>query len=390
MRVIRSYPASLAAGLLVAFIGASLLVRWASVQSTLGRTAAAQLLPQSTGPALGPDRLLVSEPRGAETVLVSVSASDTSRRRPLLRIPHANGWEPRVALSPSGDRVAYTVLPPGAAAPDTDGVLWVADLQGKQPRRLAERLDVRTPPVWSPDGARLVVQRMLPGAAGALALEEIDVRSALAREIARAAPPDRLFPVGYRPDGMRLLYARFERGGAFLHDVRTRDGADSRIARLGDGAARDFKLSPAADALLYLALTGAPPRYRAMLLDVSTGDVRPLLPGGASREDVGVAWRTGAAPAPAPSAGYLPADVAGGRIVVPTAAARPISVRARGFDVPVAWSADGRWLVVRAFSGDNADAPGREDMMVVDTDGNRQPLAAGGAVEFVAWGPYAP
>ena len=33
----------------------------------------------------------------------------------------------------------------------------------------------------------------------------------------------------------------------------------------------------------------------------------------------------------------------------------------QGFDVPVAWSPDGRYLVVRSFEGSSAAEPGREN-----------------------------
>lgn len=344
--------------------------------------------PAQAGRAAGSDRLLVSESNGGETAVVSVSAANPADRRRLLRIEHAPNWAPRISVAPGGSLVAYTMLAAGAASPDTDGVLWMVDLAARQPRRLGARVDLRVAPLWAPDGSHLVYQRALTGGAdGAVTvLDEVDVRDGKAQELAQAKP-GRIFPVGYAPDSARFWYVRFERDGAYLHELNTRTRAARQVARLCDGAARDFKLAPAGDSLLYLAATGSPSRYRAMQVDLRGGGVQPLLPDVGRSEDVGIAWRDGA-PARA-SLGYLPADGAhGGRVVL--SGGRTVQERAQGFDVPVDWSADGRFLVVRAFSGATADNPGREQLALVDIEGVRVTLAGEGKLEFIGWVEHAP
>lgn len=353
--------------------GASLL--------TSTRGSAARALPEGS--------LVVSELHGDETLLLNLSAADPTDRRPLVRIPHAAGVAPRATVAPGGDMLAYTVLPPGATSPDREGVLWVIALQEREPRRLAASIDVRTTPVWAPDGSRVVYLRSRLDAAGAmtLTLEEAGARDGKARELAAAPASARLFPAGYAPDGSLFYYVRFD-DGATLHAVATGTLADRTIARLGDGAARDFSISPDGATLVYLSLDGAPPRYHAMAVDLASGDVRPVLAGVNRAEDVGVVWQPG--PPAWAVVGFITGEAeANGRIAVEGSGAA-VTQRASGFDVPEAWSPDGRFLVLRSFSGANADDPGREQPSLLDRGGERTPLTGDGPIEFIGWVTHAP
>jgi dipeptidyl aminopeptidase/acylaminoacyl peptidase len=334
--------------------------------------------------AVAPGRFIVSEFHGSETLLFSVSPADLADRRPLVRIEHAANWSPRAAVAPGGDLVAYTVLPAGARSPDTEGTLWVVGLSAREPRRVAARVDVRITPVWSPDGTRVVYQRAVPvpGAGIITSLEEVDVRNGKAQELAHT-PPGPLFPAGYAPDARRFYYVVFGREGTMLREIDTTSRAVRDVARLGDGAARDFKLSPDGSFLLYLALEGVPARYHARVADLRTGVVRAVLPQLARSEDVGVAWRPDGRPTP--GVGFITAGGAATGQVVTEASAAPFSVTTQGFDVPVAWSSDGRLLLARSFSGRTADDPGREQPVLIDAEGMRRPLSGGGPLELVGW-----
>ncbi len=350
----------------------------------------AAMVQGSPGRAPAPGALVVSEFHGDETLLLALSPDHPNDRRPLVRIPHASGAAPRAALAPGGDLVAYTALPPGGRSLDTDGVLWVIALTERRPRRLATGVDVRTTPIWAPDGSRVVSLRVRSDAPGLVtALEEIGVRDGTTRELARADASARLYPVGYAPDGDRFYYLRFDRDGGFLYEVRTRTGGARRVARLTDGAARDFTLSPDGSAMLYLALGGSPARYRAMEVDLATGDVRPVLPEEGRAEDVGVAWRPGTSAQPTTGVITGTAGVTG-RVVLGTDEAATLAERSDGFDVPVAWSPDGRFLAVRSFSGASADDPGREAPVLLDAEGGRHPLMGDGTIEFIGWVTHAP
>ena len=392
--------------LLVAVAGGLVLVRYSrspdppqvsDVTASVASRPAERTVPSG--------RLVISELRGAETILLSVSPANPEDRRPVARIEHAPNWAPRAAIAPGGDLIAYTVLPAGARSPDTEGTLWVVALQAREPRRLTMRIDARVAPVWAPDGSRVVYQRAIPGGPASLTLllEEVNVRDGKAQELAQVALPARLFPIGYAPEGEGFYYVRFAREGAYLHEVDTRSRAVRQVTRLGDGAARDFKLSPYGSALLYLALDGASARYRAFRADMRTGDTRPLLEGLLRSEDVGVAWRPGTPASPAVGMITVPGaqgtgpgtrGTSGGettaRVALDEGGGVTVTERAGGFDVPVAWSPDGRYLALRAFSGAGADDPGREQPVLLDREGVRTPLRGTGTVELVGWVTDAP
>jgi hypothetical protein len=57
----------------------------------------------------------------------------------------------------------------------------------------------------------------------------------------------------------------------------------------------------------------------------------------------------------------------------------------QGFDVPVAWSADGRYLVVRSFEGTSAAQPGRETLTIIEEGVGRKAVGEQGSLEFIGW-----
>lgn len=340
-------------------------------------------------PAAG--RFIVSEYHGEETRLFSVSPANLSDRRPLLRIPHAPNWAPRVAVAPGGGKIAYVAVPPGATSPDREGTLWVVDLVQREPRRLAVRLDARGLPTWSPSGSRIAYMRISASMAGGpqTVIEEVDVATARLSEVATST---RLFPVGYDRAGARLWFVRYERDGAFLEWVDPATRAGGRTSRLGDGVARDFHVAPDGSSVIYLALGGTPARYHAMVAPLGDGDARPLLPSIPRTEDVGVAWRAvpggQALPVVGMTTGGRPAGAV--LVAVPGGDAESVVRSTTGFDVPVAWAADGQLLLARTFTGATADEPGRESLTLIDGEGGRRAVTGDGPLEFVGWVTDAP
>jgi dipeptidyl aminopeptidase/acylaminoacyl peptidase len=57
----------------------------------------------------------------------------------------------------------------------------------------------------------------------------------------------------------------------------------------------------------------------------------------------------------------------------------------QGFDVPVAWSPDGRYLVVRSFDGSSAAQLGRERLTIIEEGGERYAVGEQGSLEFIGW-----
>lgn len=351
-------------------------------RSKPGSGVTASLTGTSPRPTTG-TRLILTEFHGAFSVLLSVSPERPEDRRTLLRIDHAPNYAPHAAISPSGEAVAYTMLPAGSRSPDTEAVLWHVGLQERTPRRLAERLDLRITPVWSPDSSRVVVQRAgYSSTTGTeLTLQAVDTRSGVIADLARATGTQRLFPAGFSPDGGWFYYMRYSKAGAFLEAVDLRSRASRQIARVGDGAVRDIRIAPDGSGALMLALEGEPGTYHAVGVNLGSGDVNPLLPGVRRAEDVGVAWKP--ASPPVATVGMLGAADSSGAVLL-SDGSRDVRNNA-GFDVPVSWSPDGRLLFVRSFSGSSADDPGPERPAVIDAEGVRRPVTGTAPLEFVGW-----
>ncbi len=72
-------------------------------------------------------------------------------------------------------------------------------------------------------------------------------------------------------------------------------------------------------------------------------------------------------------------------MVLVEGAERTVTARQAGFDVPVAWSPDGRFLALRAFTGTDTEHPGAEQPALVDVEGQRQPVVGDGPIEFIGW-----
>jgi dipeptidyl aminopeptidase/acylaminoacyl peptidase len=331
----------------------------------------------------GPPPALLSEFHGAYTLLLLATGDGLAERRRLAWLDHAPNWAPRLAVSPDGGSVAYTLLPAEARAPEAEAELWVLPLRGGGARRLAVGVDLRTTPIWSPDGARVVTLRPVQETDGAssMVVDEIAVHGGTRRALARGARGERLFPVGYTPDGRAFYLVRFARDATVIEAVDTGSGARRSVARLAPGVVRDVRLAPDGARLLLLALEGAPARYRARVIDLATGAVHDALDGAAREEDVGVAWRPGGA-GTATVGSVAPS---GGRVVLVDEQERTVTAREAGFDVPVAWSPDGRYLAVRAFAGADTDHPGAEQPVLVDVEGRRQPVRGAGPLEFIGW-----
>jgi hypothetical protein len=319
-------------------------------------------------------RLLAAERDGGSTVFWSIDPREPSERRLLARVQHDLQWGVRAAASPVGRAIAYTWMPPGAVDPDHDATLTILDLDGRTARRLATGLDLRTTPLWTADGAAVAVQRPALGGGGALALITLDGGQWVA---AIAAAGHHLQPVAASFE--QIAYVDSGPDGAWLRRV-ARGGNDRAVAKLADGAARGFSLSPDGQALAFLRLLPADggARYEAATADLQSGDVRPLFPDITRAEDTGVAWLSTGVTA-------VSAVDGDGSGLLLTSAEAPLERNTSGFDVLIAASPDGRWMAVRAFAGGDPRRPGAEAMQFIGVDGRR--VRVPGGLSWIGWTP---
>ena len=144
--------ALLVAALLVGAAGLLL-----SLRGTAGNdpTVSSQLqsLLQQGGPLV-----VYSEFGLAADTLWAANADDPADRVQLGRVDHAENFGIFPNLSPDGTRIAYTVLLP-VPGPNGAAELWVLEIAGGASRRLADGIDLRVTPVWSPASDAVVVRR---------------------------------------------------------------------------------------------------------------------------------------------------------------------------------------------------------------------------------------
>jgi hypothetical protein len=310
----------------------------------------------------------------AADVLWSADPSNPSRRKQVAAFPHAEGFGIVPSLAPDRRSFAYTALPVSLNAPSTQSPaeLWLATAAGAhEPRLLAADADLPAPAVWTPDGAMLVYRSSGTQQQDASAYRLITVTpaSGQVRELVRSNGAA-LFAVGFSADGRGLYFVRLDAGASslWLHDLAS--GAEREVARLAGALSRDWTLSPGRDRMAYLAMTPAAAMLtsRAYVLDLATGRTEPVETAGDAFSPV---WDT---------AGGLTVGSSGlerhraSLVHAFTDTGFDAAAPRRGFDVPLAYAANGARLVVRSFDGASALAPGRPRLELLGAGGSRKTI----------------
>jgi hypothetical protein len=188
---------------------------------------------------------------------------------------------------------------------------------------------------------------------------------------------DRWYLMGYEPEGNVAAFAHLSDAGTEV--VRTR--LDSTVLgswKAGPLSARGFTILPdGRPALLLLQQEASARVYRAVEL-AEDGSVVRLTAGGA--EDTGIAsGRLGAV-----FAGSVP-DSSGPAAAAMTGVVVVTPPDGNGFDVPVAASPNGTFVVVEHFSGSSPDRPGDVSLLLIDAGGRRTPVTGAAQLSVAGW-----
>jgi Tol biopolymer transport system component len=348
--------------------------------------AGALLFAQTRGGSGTTGQLLVFAEFGATADRVyTAPPTDPAHRTPVTTIEHVADWGINPALAPAGSKVAYTVLPPSTtqARADSPAEVWVLNVRTGKGQRLAGDADLRVPPVFSPDGAYLVYRASASG--GRQALYRIELANGTRRSLYETETAFGMFPVGFAKGGA-LVFASLSNDGTDFYQV-IMGSAPNLLMHASDQLARDWRLSPAGDAIAYLAPLVSAERvaYRLEIARIEGGTATRVSAGSPEpREQYGAAWRPegdGVTVGQQPTeSGNAPA------ITMPLAGGTPVSLTppARGFDQPLAWSRDGGALAVRSFDGTSSADAGRESTAVIER-GQRRALTGTGDIIFFGW-----
>ncbi len=338
-------------------------------------------------------RLLISEFGDKTDVITAIDPADTTNgRAQIATIDHAAGWGVFPVLAPDARAIAYTALPadtlkPSAAAPAQAAIVGV----GGDVAQLADDADLLVAPIWSPDSASIVVRKNTPSDDGAGTFELL----LLGRDGSRATMTTwrsaAVFPIAFAPDGAKLYFAALSAAGTDLYSVAPDGSGETKIARLSDQVARDWKLSPDGATLAYsVAESGETPQVIARTLDIASGVVSdalvtsiesgpPTVAG--ARGELNPAWKTGG--------GLTVASVGidGGGAAVdidPSGNESALTSNGDSIDLPLAWSPDGTSLAVRAVDG-KTPFDARASHIDLLRDGARQRVSDSADVLIVGW-----
>jgi hypothetical protein len=328
----------------------------------------------------GPTLVFAEFALTADEILVA-PADDPSARTPIQTVPHASGWGLNAAPQMIGGRTAYTVLPPDAVPERTSAAeLWLLDVDARSASRLARDADLLAAPVLRQDGRVLAYRRTEDN--GAQSLLRVDLETRARRVLHTDRGSFGLFPVGFDDDGA-LLFTRLSANGTEL--MRVSDGSAAELVlHASDEIARDWSVSPDGDSVAYVAPLLQAERivHQARVASLSSGvaaaeAVAAAVPG----EQYSPTWRADGAIA-------IGVEAMGGAgtapMVLGSAEGPLLPADTSGFDVPVGWSNDGRYLAVRHFSGTNSQDPGLETLVVVGPE-MRAPVATHTELTFLGW-----
>lgn len=348
--------------------------------------AATALVVRIRGGAPDGPQLIFAEFGATADRIYTAPPDDLAKRTLITTVDHVEGWGLNPAVAPAGGRIAYTVLPPGSRPQgDAPAELWLVDVRARSKRRLAGDADLRVAPAFDRAGSVLVYRASAPG--GRQALMRVDVASGARRPLYATETTFGMYPVGFARDGA-LVFAGLSQQGTDIYRVREGE-PPALLLHASDQIARDWRLSPDGGAIAFLApeLRAERVVHRLAVVRLEGAETRPVpgvTDGQAAVDQLAPVWTpagdavtVGREAAPGTSAAAVTLPLGGG---ASTALAAP----ARGFDAPLGWSPDGRFLAARSFDGTTVQAPGRETTVVIAVGGQRRTVP--GATDLIVFG----
>jgi Tol biopolymer transport system component/DNA-binding winged helix-turn-helix (wHTH) protein len=230
---------------------------------TAGPTAVTQIpirTQRGVSPRLGPDSLMYRAPKAGTDALWKHEGSADAREL-------WSGREGRVidgpALSADGQRIAFTVQSRGKTW------LYVMNSDGSGARRVAQELDVRGAPAWSPDGTWIAIAALqgseprlfkIPDAAGA----------------AVALTDEYALDPAWSPSGKFLVYTAADVGTVFEVRAVNADGTPHATPKLALSRGSRRLAFLGADENTLVILKGAMSHKEFWAIDLRSGAERAL------------------------------------------------------------------------------------------------------------------
>jgi len=380
-------------------------------------------------------RFLYSEFGAEADVIWSIKPDDPADRVQVASVPHKTGWAITPALSPDGKKIAYNAMTDDGLFPNADAVTYILDLASGKSELVAAGVDLLTTPRWSPDGGLLFLRRNLEEEVTIILLDLREpeengepaagedkpppVRTVLRRHVSDVLS---YIPLGFDAKSATMYFVQIQggtEGGSYLGRYGPATGeavatataiADATATAapatptpipspsplpgdvflvLSDQIARDYALSPDATRVAFLVPGLVEGQFvsRTYIADIKSEGVSALpSPAGLTLGDqLSPAWHPDGKSV---AIGQLPGGGEPGRVaVVPLDGGKPLFLPPpdKGFDQPLSWSPDGKFLAVTSFSGESLGNPGPSRLVFVSVNGQRPAAPEGAEIRAVGW-----
>jgi hypothetical protein len=373
----RSFVVSVA-GLLVVAAVATTLILLARRDDTSNPTGPAAALTGTT--------LVVAEFGTTADRIYRASAEEPSQRSLVATIDHAPEWGINPAARAVDTRTAYTVLPADRpAAGETPAELWLLDVQTGARTLLASDADLLTAPVFDRTGEHVVYRRN--GEANEQSLVSVELSSGTARTLHTVETQFGIYPVGFASDGA-LLFADLSQRGTDLYRL-IGSGDPELVLHASDQVARDWDVSPDGMTISFVAPETHDERIvnRLQVIELS-GTKRVPVPAAeapATADQFSPIWRPDGEAITVGREAYPERTASAVTYPLDGSTPQPLATPAQGYDVPLSWSEDGRYLVARSYDGTTANDPGEESLVVIAPGGERRTVDAPTEVLFLGW-----
>lgn len=339
-------------------------------------TPSASASPSPT-PAAAENNFLYRELGADADTIWSVPSNTSGQRRQLAQIPHATNYGAWPALSPDKRYIAFAKFPSGGIDPRFDAELWLLDTTSGENRLLAQQVLLQSLPQWAPDGSAVTTLRLRPDTAELIEVQLSGGAPKGERVIlsVRTADVFGIAPLGYANDGRHIYISQIPAAspGTDIAAVDTANGQVEVLFRAGPSTIVDPTLSPDRTRLAWVGVGCS----SVCVGDLTSGQVQTL-----TSTDLGAppyfrpAWApdgyriaVGRQPGPGGAAGAVAVGLDGSSMA--------LMPPGKGFDAPMAWSPDGRLLIVHSSDSPSIAQPGVTKLVLIDlAGGTRRELAA--------------
>lgn len=359
-----------------------MVIVFAGLFLVFGLSRVSRPISQSQPSQTAPPKFLYEELNGESSTISIANADNPGQRRELLTLAHRNGYGIKARLSPDGAKLAYNALLP-EKSDISQASLYVADLAQPKPRLLAEPVDLNSTPVWSLDGTRLAYRHTIQLESGATVTEIylVDLGTAKASRLIDDDSSLGLYPFAWSRDGTSLYYSRVAQSGTDLAAIEVTSGKQLFSYHITDGIAHDFQLSPGGQNAVFSSMEPKSNVSAVSIVNIRNGSKSPLKGQGLSP-----IWNPdgmGVTVAADERSGLAISDVR----LADKKESRLVSPPADGFDLPLAWSGDARYLALDSFKGKPSQPSNHQLNIVSLADGKRFSLESNGATQFIGWLP---